>query len=125
MAQKDKTPPQANDKIIKENLEAILLPLAELLLGIQIHSTTYLDTFPLGTNLVEQTAKSIQDMPITYDITRDYLFKEGEERAKRAKENLVVSQGIKNGLNLELIAKLAGLTLEEVEARIKEMGLTE
>ena len=47
----------------------------------------------------------------------------GEERASRAKENLVISQGMKSGLELALIAKLAGLSVEEVEARIQELGL--
>ena len=281
MAQKDKTPPLVYDKIIKENLEAILLPLAELLLGIQIHSTkkltmklqTTLEREPdfirevktptgdrfilhlefqrddeaymvyrmkeyeailsrkfripikqfvvyLGQrtskmpsqlreeevftgfellnissidvekllakevpeaiilailadyeptqsreilkriltrlkrlsqsetqlrkyllhlqqlsrlrNLVEQTAKSIQDMPITYDINKDFLYNKGieegeirgEERAKRAQQNLDITQGMENGLNIELIAKLAGLTLEEVETRIMELWIS-
>ncbi|MEM9723357.1 MAG: hypothetical protein AAGA10_29075, partial [Bacteroidota bacterium] len=82
-------------------------------------------------NLVEQTAKSIQEMPITYDIRKDFLYKKGieegdirgEERANRAKENQVITQGMENGLDIELISKLAGLTLEEVETRIKELGL--
>ncbi|MEM9723358.1 MAG: hypothetical protein AAGA10_29080 [Bacteroidota bacterium] len=78
-------------------------------------------------------------MPITYDINKDFLYNKGvedgekrgerrgeirgEERAKRAQQNLVITQGMENGLDIDLIAKLAGLTLAEVKARIKELGL--
>ena len=48
----------------------------------------------------------------------------GEEQASRAKENLVISQGMKSGLELALIAKLVGLSVEEVETRIQELGLS-
>ena len=48
----------------------------------------------------------------------------GEEQASRAKENLVISQGIESGLELGLIAKLAGMTLKEVKTRIQELGLS-
>ena len=74
-------------------------------------------------NLVEQTAKSIQEMPITYDIKKDFLYKKGEEQAKRAQQDLVIIQGTKKGFSSNVLADLTGLAIEEVEARIKELGL--
>ena len=50
--------------------------------------------------------------------------KRGEERASRAKENLVITQGVRKGFSLEVLADLSGLSIKEVEVRIQELGLT-
>ncbi|MEM6634221.1 MAG: hypothetical protein AAF694_31380 [Bacteroidota bacterium] len=71
-------------------------------------------------------------MPITYDINKDYLYNKGiedgeirgEERANRAKENQVISQGIQKGFSSEVLADLTGLSIKEVEARMKELSLS-
>ncbi|MEM9723216.1 MAG: hypothetical protein AAGA10_28365, partial [Bacteroidota bacterium] len=39
MAKEEKTPAKSYDKVIKENLEAVLLPLSELLLGIRVQKS--------------------------------------------------------------------------------------
>ena len=80
----------------------------------------------------ENFIKFVQELPPTINehimTTYEQIIKKGErlgeERASRAKENLVISQGMESGLELRLIAKLAGLTLEEVTERIKELGLS-
>ena len=79
-------------------------------------------------------------MPITYDIKKDFLYKKGvqegemrgekrgkklgQEQAKRTQQDFFITQSVDNGLEIELVAKLTGLAIEEVEARIKELGLT-
>ena len=86
-------------------------------------------------------------MPITYDIKKDFLYKKGvqegemrgekrgeirgekrgkklgQEQAKRAQQDLVIIQGTKKGFSSNVLADLTGLAIEEVEARIKELGL--
>ncbi len=47
----------------------------------------------------------------------------GEKIANRAKENQFITQGFKKGLDNQLLAELTGLSTEEVESRIKELGL--
>ena len=51
------------------------------------------------------------------------FIKEGEERAKKAQQDQVITEGFENGLSMELIAKLLRLSTEEVELRIEELGL--
>lgn len=74
-------------------------------------------------NLTEETNKFIEEMPITYDFKEDYLYKKGQEEAKRDQQNHVIVNGFKKGVSNELLSDLTGLSLEEVEARIKELGL--
>ena len=74
-------------------------------------------------NLVEETHKSIQEMPITYDIKEDFLYNKGKKEAKKDQQNHVITQGVESGLDLDLIAKLVGLTIDEVKERIQELGL--
>lgn len=63
----------------------------------------------------------------TYQQIVEYGEKLGEERGEirgeTRKENQIIKQGIKEGLSLELIAKLTGISMEEVKKRIQELGL--
>ncbi|MEM6634236.1 MAG: hypothetical protein AAF694_31455 [Bacteroidota bacterium] len=47
----------------------------------------------------------------------------GEDRANKAKENYVITQGLKKGFSMEILADLTGLSPEDVTARIKELSL--
>ena len=87
-------------------------------------------------NLVGQLPANINKRVMT--IYEEFI-KEGEERgekrgiergkeiggeiAKKAQQNHVITQGFKKGLDNQLLAELTGLSTEEVESRIKELGL--
>ena len=59
----------------------------------------------------------------TYEQIIQEGIQEGQEQAKKAYQNHVIKQGIKSGLEIELIARLADLSLQEVRSRIKELGM--
>ena len=68
-------------------------------------------------NLEEQTIKLIQEMPITYDITQDYAYKQGMEKEKfRIVQNWLQSQAfLSAALTYEDIASSCGLTTDQVK----------
>ena len=85
-------------------------------------------------NLEEQTTKLIKEMPISYDITTDYLYNKGMEKGiekgmEKGREKFVES--IQNwlrsepfllgALTYEHIASVYGVTLEEVKEIHKEL----
>ncbi len=67
--------------------------------------------------LHELTVKTIEAMPITYDIETDFLYKKGLEN----KEYIVVTRAWKKGLSPEEIAELADMPLERVREIIAEL----
>ena len=75
-------------------------------------------------NLVKQLPANINKRVMT--IYEEFI-KEGEEigaeKANRAKENHVIAQGVEMGLELEKIAQLTALSVQEVSRRIKELGI--
>lgn len=79
--------------------------------------------------LHEQTVKTIEAMPITYDIRTDFLYKKGKEEGREEgiekgfelKERIVVTRSWEKGLAPEEIAELADIPLERVKAVIQEL----
>lgn len=53
----------------------------------------------------------------------EQIMNKGEDRANKAKENYVITQGLKKGFSMEILADLTGLSPEGVTARIKELSL--
>ena len=47
----------------------------------------------------------------------------GAEKANRAKENHFIIKGFQKGFDTQLLAELTELSIQEVELRIKELGL--
>ena len=68
-------------------------------------------------NLEKQTAKLIQEMPITYDITTDYLYNQGKKEGKiEIIRNLLQSQAFLTGvLHYEDIASSCEVSVEQVK----------
>lgn len=55
--------------------------------------------------------------------TYESILLEGKIEGKAEKENLVITNAIAEGIPLDTIAKLTGLTFKEVEERISSLGL--
>ncbi len=69
-------------------------------------------------NLTKETHKQIQDMGLTYNITEDYLYKEGQ----KTKEKELIVEMLKDGtLSVEKIAALAKVPVERVKKLAKEL----
>lgn len=79
--------------------------------------------------LHELTIKTIETMPITYDIETDFLYKKGKEEGlkegfeagEERKEYIFVERGRKKGMTAEEIAELADMPVERVKAIIREL----
>ena len=71
-------------------------------------------------NLVQDLPTSVNQQVMT---TYEQIVNRGIEKGKIEQQNQVIIQGIESGLNIELIAKLSGLSLKEVKERIQNMGL--
>ncbi|MEM6633030.1 MAG: hypothetical protein AAF694_25385, partial [Bacteroidota bacterium] len=83
--------------------------------------------------LEEQTIKLIQEMPITYDITTDYVFKKGMEKGMekgikkgkvegKTEEKMLIAQNwllsksfLSGALTYEDIAASCGISVEQVK----------
>lgn len=66
-------------------------------------------------NLEVVTKEKIREMPITYDVTKDGLFKEGIQEGIRENKFRTVKNALKQGkLSVEEIADLAEISIEEV-----------
>ena len=83
----------------------------------------YLKQLEVLSKLGEQTTKLIQEMPITYDITTDYLYKKGMEKGMekgmkkiiQIVQNLLDSESFLSGtLTHEDIAFTCGVPLKQV-----------
>ncbi|MEM9717691.1 MAG: Rpn family recombination-promoting nuclease/putative transposase [Bacteroidota bacterium] len=75
-------------------------------------------------NLVQSLPTSINEQIMnTYKQIVNEGRIEGRIEGKIEQQNQVIVQGVKNGLSLELISKLADLSLEEVKARIHSLGI--
>ncbi len=70
---------QDYDKILKENIAALFLPLSEKYLGIRILSSRELPDLSRLRKLEGVTRNGIRKMAITYDISTDSLYQEGKQ----------------------------------------------
>ncbi|MEM6632250.1 MAG: hypothetical protein AAF694_21420 [Bacteroidota bacterium] len=75
-------------------------------------------------NLEEQTTKLIQDMPITYDITKDYVYKKArEEQRIEIVQNWLLSKAFLSGsLKYEDIAGSCGISVERIKEIHGQLG---
>lgn len=79
--------------------------------------------------LHELTIKTIEDMPITYDVRTDFLYKKGKAEGKvegleegmEQKARIVVARGHEIGMTPQEIAGLADMPVEWVKAVIREI----
>lgn len=70
-----------------------------------------------------ETKKTVEQMPITYDITKDGLFLEGKREGKkegilkeRKRRNLEVAQNLQRaGVDIKIIAESTGLSISEIQ----------
>ncbi len=73
-------------------------------------------------NLTKETHKQVQDMGLLYDITKDYLYKEGLEKGEEKGVAKVIINMIKKGtMPLEQIADFTGVSLNEVKRIANEL----
>ena len=116
------------DKVIKENIEEVFLPLA---LQKYIRQLGILSRLR---NLEEIVTQKTKAMPITYDITKDYLYNEGikegikkgekigEKKAEREKQKMIKEMLRLSDLSTAQIAKIASVSesfVEEIKAKLK------
>jgi hypothetical protein len=60
------------------------------------------------------TIKITQDMPITYNIETDYLYKVGTEKGIENEKIEVICKARREGLSIETIARIVNLSSERV-----------
>lgn len=78
-------------------------------------------------NLEEVVTQKTKNMPITYDIKKDYLYKEGrkegrKEGVEKEKQKMIKEMLRTTELSIEQIAKIASVTVsyvEDVKAKLK------
>ncbi|MCI5137476.1 MAG: hypothetical protein D3922_03465 [Candidatus Electrothrix sp. AR1] len=63
----------------------------------------------------EKSLKYYRDLKNSLDMAFDEGKEEGEERGKAAKQREIVSRGLKQGLDIQMIADLTGLSVEAIE----------
>ncbi len=69
-------------------------------------------------NLTKETQKQIQDMGLTYNITEDYLFQEGQKSREKA---MIIKMLKDKTLSVEKIAEIAEVTVDYVKQVEKEL----
>lgn len=73
--------------------------------------------------LVRNLPRKINQLGMT---TLEQFIQIGEQRGKELgetqKENYVISQGLQKGIDLEILAALVGLSIEELQVRIEELN---
>lgn len=75
-------------------------------------------------DLLNSLPQEMNDLTMTtYEQIIQRGVKQGKIEGKVEKENFVITQGVKNGLSLGMIAELTGLSIDEVEKRIKRFDL--
>jgi predicted transposase YdaD len=73
-------------------------------------------------NLTKETHKQVQDMGLTYDITKDYLYQEGLEKGLEKGKKEMIIELLKDGtLSVQKIAALAKVPVERVKELAKEL----
>jgi hypothetical protein len=60
------------------------------------------------------TIKITEDMPISYDVETDYLYKKGNEKGMEREKIEVICQARQEGSSIEFIAKIVRLSPEQV-----------
>jgi hypothetical protein len=60
------------------------------------------------------TIKITEDMPISYDVETDYLYKKGNEKGMEREKIEVICQARQEGSSIEYIAKIVRLSPEQV-----------
>lgn len=69
-----------------------------------------------------ETIKQIEKMPITYDIKKDYWYKEGKQEGRKEEKREMIIEMLKDSsISLEKIAKFAKVTLAYVKQIQKEI----
>lgn len=120
LADFNKEPPERAIRSIIERLQQVAK--GELSLQKYIRQLNVLSGLR---KLHELTIKTIEAMPITYDIRTDFLYKkgreEGREEGRELKERIIVTRIWEKGLPPEEIAELADMPLERVKAIIREL----
>ena len=113
-------PPEAAIRSIVERLQKVVK--GELSLQKYIRQLNVMSGLR---KLHELTIKTIEDMPVTYDVRSDFLYKkgkeEGREEAFNEKERIVVTRGWQKSMSPEEIAELADMPVERVQAIIREL----
>ena len=74
-------------------------------------------------NLEVETKKTVEQMPITYDISKDGLFLEGKREGikegalkERKRRNIEVARNLKTaGVDIKIISESTGLSLAEIK----------
>lgn len=69
-------------------------------------------------NLTKEAQKQITEMGLTYNITEDYLYQEGQKTKER---DIVIKMLNDKTLSLEKIADLVGVSIEYVKQVAKEL----
>ena len=117
-------PPEAAIRSIVERLQKVVK--GELSLQKYIRQLNVMSGLR---KLHELTIKTIEDMPVTYDVRSDFLYKKGKEEGKEEgreeafneKERIVVTRGWQKSMSPEEIAELADMPVERVQAIIREL----
>jgi hypothetical protein len=69
-------------------------------------------------NLTKETQKQIQDMGLTYNVTEDYLYQEGQKSREKA---MIVKMLKDRTLSVEKIAEIAEVAVDYVKQVEKEL----
>ena len=70
-------------------------------------------------NLIKNTEGGRSKMELKYNS----IFLKGKEEEKERRTIEIISNGFKNNLSLEIIASMAGISIEEVKQYIKDNHL--
>ena len=71
-------------------------------------------------NLIKNTEGGRSKMELKYNS----IFLKGKEEEKERRTIEIISNGFKNNLSLEIIASMAGISIEEVKQYIKDKTAT-
>ena len=89
-----------------------------------------LSVYTIGVSgIPEETfIKLVQDLPPSVNehimTTYEQIIQKGKSEGKVEKENLMITNAFRDGFDISVIARLTGLTEEEVKNRIQELGLS-
>lgn len=73
---------------------------------------------------VNYSATSSREFPPNF-LKYNSIFLKGKEEEKERRTIEIISNGFKNNLSLEIIASMAGISIEEVKQYIKDNHLDE
>ncbi len=70
-----------------------------------------------------QTTKILEIMPIMIDIESDGLYLKGVSQGLSQANVEIVIKGFKNGISIELLSKISGLSTEKISTLLKTNNL--